>query len=76
MILHGHVILIGEGFVSVECEGREIHIDTEQRINVNPGDRVAVAIMDNVVKMERISHNIDNGVMLIRCHVIGGKEVF
>ena len=74
MILHGHVILIGEGFVSVECEGREIHIETEQRINVNSGDRVAVVIMDDVTKMKRFGHRIENGVMLIRCNLSERKD--
>ena len=74
MILHGHVILIGEGFVSVECEGREIHIETDKRINVNSGDRVAVVIMDDVTKMKRVGHRIENGVMLIRCNLSERKD--
>ena len=74
MILHGHVILIGEGFVSVECEGREIHIETDKRINVSPGSLVLVAIMDDIIKVERVSHNIDNGIMLIRCKLAEGKD--
>ena len=69
MILLGQVILVGEGFVSVECEGREIQIETEQRINVEPGNKVAVAIMDEVIKMKIVGHRIENGVMLIRCNL-------
>ena len=74
MILLGQVILVGEGFVSVECEGREIQIETEQRINVNSGDRVAVVIMDDVTKMKRVGHRIENGVMLIRCNLSERKD--
>ena len=37
MILHGTEIMVGEGFVSVQSWRKEIHIETDKRINVVPG---------------------------------------
>ena len=74
MIIHGNVILVGEGFISVQVGRKEVHIETDKRINVSPGSLVLVAIMDDIIKVERVSHNIDNGIMLIRCKLAEGKD--